>query len=217
MILISILMAGLAVSAMAEEAVEELSKETVVTEMVAEKVEEKPAAVEENPVEAVQKPAEKPVVKALEKPVENAAEPAAKPVEVASCEVVDAEDPLKGCAAHLVKVSKGYERALKEWKAFALSASRRLENVAARETKMKGDIQAKSTEITKLRLESSRKNKNRLKQLERENKQLWKDLKAIVKEQAGLCKNLAKQGAKKQSELSANISARWKSARSSLR
>ncbi len=181
-IFIPILVIGLAGSAFAEEPAKELSKETVVTELVKEKEADKPEKV-----------------------------PACAPTQE------DGDETLLGCSQHLAKVTKGYERALEEWKAFAVSASNRLANAAKKESEAKTQIQKNSAEILKLKFKRNRENKNKIKELERANKELWKKLKSITKEKEGLCKGLAKEGSRKHSELGANISARWKGARSALR
>lgn len=149
---------------------------------------------------------------------EDAAAPAAPAAPAAACAAPDAaEEPLLGCAEHLAKVTAGYEKALKEWKAFARAASNRLKIVIEKEQGAKKKIQENSAEINALKFKRSKADKGRIKDLERDNKALWKTLKGIESDKARVCKEISKEGAAKQDALSDSLRDLWKTARGSLR
>ncbi len=124
---------------------------------------------------------------------------------------------MQGCTEHLSRVGDGYENAWKEWKAFARSASNRLKVVMEKEEGAKKKIQENAAEINTLKFKKSRADKGRIKDLEKENKSLWKTLKGIEGEKSRLCREISKEGARKHGALSDSLSALWKEARGALR
>ncbi|HBL17449.1 MAG: hypothetical protein A2X36_08035 [Elusimicrobia bacterium GWA2_69_24] len=139
-----------------------------------------------------------------------AAQPAAKCAECAPCAGAAATAPLAGCAAPLKEVVAAYQRAHEDFGRWAEKKSLEVQKIFDKEDGLKKKIQDNSTEINELKFKAGKADKKRLKELESENKGLWKELNGIAREKKDFCKSLSKEAPGQVRELNKGVELKLK-------
>lgn len=132
------------------------------------------------------------------------APPPAEPAAPAKAESAACGDPepgkLAGCAQPLAELAAAYEDARRKTADFAAERSAGLAELFKKEAELKATIEKNSADVTKLKFESGKDSKRRVKELEKENKGLWKELKGMEGQKARACKELRKAVSRHASE-----------------
>ncbi|HAM36132.1 MAG TPA: hypothetical protein DEB40_02620 [Elusimicrobia bacterium] len=173
----------------------------------------KPAEAAVKTPEAVAKPAESPVKspEAAAQPAQPQVQPAeapAKPVEIAPAAKKEPEKALATCAQHLTPLADGYRQAYERMRQWMREISDRTTAADEKVKSIQTKIQDNEATITKLKVEAPKANKSRIKDLSRDNKQLWKDLEAAKKETVALRRSVSKTLNQKVKETSDEIKGR---------
>lgn len=126
----------------------------------------------------------------------------------ASCLVSGPGAKAVGCAGSYQKVSDGFLEGYRAMDAWVAAASEQVSASAEKVEKLEDQIKANESEVTGLKLQRSKEAKAKLKELDKANRQLWKDLDAARREQDAICKGFTRAAAAKVKELTADISKR---------
>lgn len=186
----------------------------VVKEAVVEKAALKaaaPAAAEVPPAAAAAPAAAKTDVKAAVPAAEAPAAPvAAAPAAKAEAPVAKAAEAFKpvGVAAPYATVLDSYTAARAGFEEWLKEASAQAKELDERETALKKDIQAKEAELTQVKFQGGKDSKQKIKDLEKETKELWRQLGALGKETQSLARKLQRDAATKVRELNGAVASR---------
>jgi len=185
-------------------------------------VKEKPAEASAETAEAAQ-PEQAPAKQgeapqAAVKPAEAPAKPAEAPAKPAEASVSRKEPAkeLSSCAQPLVPLAEAYREAYESMQRWIREASDQTAAADERVKRLQAQIQDNEAVITKLKFEDTKENRARIKDLAKDNKQLWKDLDAARREKAALCRALSKTAGQKVRELSDAVRERLKEVQSRL-
>lgn len=126
----------------------------------------------------------------------------------ASCLVSGPAAEAVGCAGAYQKVSDGFLDGYKAMDAWVGEASAQVSASAEKVAKIEEQIKTNESSVTTLKLDRSKDAKLKLKELDKANKQLWKELDAARREQDALCKGFARASAAKVKELTTDITKR---------
>lgn len=126
----------------------------------------------------------------------------------ASCLVSGPAAETVGCAGAYQKVSDGFLEGYKAMDAWVASASGQVSASAEKVEKIEDQIKENESSVTKLKLERSKEAKLKLKELDKANKVLWKELDAARREQDALCKGFSRAASAKVKELVADVTKR---------
>ena len=118
------------------------------------------------------------------------------------------ERKLEGCSASFQTLADGYREAHERMQKWVYEASDQAAAVAKREAVLQEKIQQNEAAMTRLKLEWSKEAKAKLKELARENKELWRELEGVRKERKVLCRGLYTAAEQKVKELSAQMKER---------
>ncbi len=167
----------------------------------------------ELPKPASEKTPEKPAVTMAEdapaKPAPEAPEGAPRELKEACPEPAKPEErKLEGCSARFQTLADGYREAHESMRKWVYEASDQAAAVARRESVLQEKIQQNEAAMTRLKLEWSKEAKAKLKELARENKELWRELEGVRKERKVLCRALYTAAEQKVKELSAQMKER---------
>ena len=132
--------------------------------------------------------------------------------EPASCLVPGPGADGKGCAGAYKKVTDGFVEGTKAWDAWVAQAASQVDAAADKVAKAEDAIKDNEAAITKLKLERSKDAKLKLAELNKANKQLWKDHETASREQDVLCKGFSKAASMKLKELLADLTKRLQEA-----
>ncbi|MEK7743518.1 MAG: hypothetical protein AAB578_03945 [Elusimicrobiota bacterium] len=161
--------------------------------------------MEERPKQA----AETPVQEADKKPAQGAPEGAPPEPKTDCPEPAKPEErKLEGCSARFQTLADGYREAHESMRKWMYEASDKAAAVAKREAVLQEKIQRNEAAMTRLKLEWSKEAKAKLKELARENKELWRELEGVRKERKVLCRGLYTAAEQKVKELSAQMKER---------
>ena len=141
--------------------------------------------------------------------------PAAAEAPKASCLVPGPAAESIGCAGAYQKVSEGFLDGYKAMDAWVGQASGQVSASAEKVEKIEDQIKDNESSVTKLKLDRSKDAKLKLKELDKANKALWRELEAARKEQDALCKGFTRAAAAKVKELVADVTKRLAEAQKS--
>jgi hypothetical protein len=154
-----------------------------------------------------------------EKPAAPAAAPAAeqpKEKPCPSCEA-DSKAALVGCVQNLQAVTDAYKAAYEGFKKWTEESSAHVSDLQAKSDEMRKKIQENEASITQLKLDGSKAAKAKLKELEKENKGLWKVNEGIEKQKKALCGEISKATALKVKEFGRTIGESLSSAQAGMK
>lgn len=134
--------------------------------------------------------------------------PAAAEAPKAACLVSGPAAESVGCAGAYQKVSDGFLEGYKAMDAWVASASGQVSASAEKVGKIEDQIKENESSVTKLKLDRSKDAKLKLKELDKANKVLWRELEAARREQDALCKGFTRAAAAKVKELLADVTKR---------
>ncbi len=161
--------------------------------------------MEERPKQA----AETPVQEAEKKPAQEAPEGAPREQQAACPEPAKPEErKLEGCSARFQSLADEYREAQESMQKWVYEASDQAAAVARRESVLQEKIQQNEAAMTRLKLEWSKEAKAKLKELGKENKELWRELEGVRKERKALCRALYAAAEQKVKDLSAQMKER---------
>lgn len=126
----------------------------------------------------------------------------------AACLVSGPATEAVGCAGAYQKVSDGFLEGYKAMDAWVASASGQVSASAEKVEKIEDQIKENESSVTKLKLDRSKDAKLKLKELDKANKALWRELEAARREQDALCKGFSRSSATKVKELVADVTKR---------
>jgi hypothetical protein len=132
-----------------------------------------------------------------------AAEPKAPP-----CLVSGPAAEGKGCAGAYKAVSEGFLGGYKAMEAWVAESSAQVAASAEKVEAIEKSIRDNESQVTGLKLQRSKEAKAKLKELDKANKGLWRELDAARREQDSLCKGLSRAAAAKVKELTLDVSKR---------
>lgn len=121
----------------------------------------------------------------------------------------------KGCAGAYSKVSDGFLSGYKAMDAWVGEASAQVAASAEKVDQIEKSIRDNESEVTGLKLQRSKEAKAKLKELDKSNKTLWRELEAARREQDALCKGLSRAAAAKVKELTLDVTKRLTEAQKS--
>ncbi|MFA5138831.1 MAG: hypothetical protein WC728_06305 [Elusimicrobiota bacterium] len=124
---------------------------------------------------------------------------------------------LSGCAQSLQAVTDAYKAAYEGFQKWTEDSSARVSGLQAKSEEMRGKIQENEAAITKLKLDGSKAAKAKLKELEKENKGLWKSNEGIEKQKKALCGEISKATAQKVKEFNKGIGDALSSAQAGMK
>ena len=150
-------------------------------------------------------------------PAEAAPAPAPK-CECPACPAEASKDPsLLGCVKALETVAVGLKEAYLGFRQWTAETSRQMEGLEKRDTELQSKLVDADTQIAKLRAESEKTNKRKIKELTQESKQLTKDLAVLRKEKAATCDSISKTAGRKVKEIQADLKIRLDQAQSEVK
>lgn len=120
-----------------------------------------------------------------------------------------------GCAGAYQKVSDGFLDGYKAMDAWVGSASAQVSASADKVGKIEDQIKENESSVTGLKLQRSKEAKLKLKELDKANRALWKELDAARREQDALCRGFSRAAAAKVKELTLDVSKRLSEAQKS--
>lgn len=160
--------------------------------------------------EAVEAP-KKPAPKSLPG-IEAPAKPLPPPVPcLLSGPMADGE----GCAGYYRKVAEGYLEAYKAMDAWLSAASAEVSGAEETVKKFEQSVRENETAMTALKLDRSKEAKLKLRELDKANKQIWRELEAARANQAAVCKGLSRSAAQKVKDLTLDLTQRLAQAQKS--
>ena len=112
-----------------------------------------------------------------------------------------------GCAANYRPVADSFLAGYKGMDAWIAEAGKQVAAAAGKVEELTKKVRDNETEMTTLKLDSSKAAKAKLKDLSVQNKQLWKDLETARRDQAAVCKNFKREVMQKVKELNAAVGA----------
>lgn len=216
-----LLSAALALPALAEEPKPAAPVETPKVEAPA-KVAETPKA-EAPKAEAPKAEAPKAEAPKAETPKAEAPKAEAPKAEAPKAEPAPAPAPkpvkakaLTECAACLSPLIDGYKGVLADLDKWVAEVD--AQTAAAEESfqKLQKGISDNEVAITKAKLEGGKANKERVKELTKQNKTLWSELEAARKAKAALCKQFGRDASQKVREYNATIQEKLKESQSRM-
>ena len=126
----------------------------------------------------------------------------------AACLVPGPGNAGTGCAGAYRVVADAYLNAYKAMDSWLSAASFEVSGAADRVNKLEQSVRDNEAAMTALKLDRSKDAKNKLRELDKTNKQLWKDLEAARAAQATICKGFSKSAAQKVKDLGVDINAK---------
>ncbi|MBI3299662.1 MAG: hypothetical protein HYZ75_15965 [Elusimicrobia bacterium] len=157
--------------------------------------------------EAPEPAAEKPAVEAPAKSDAPAKADAPANAE-ASCLVPGPGTAGQGCAGAYRVVADAYLAAYKAMDAWLSAASFEVSGAAERVNKLEQAVRDNESTMTALKLDRSKDAKNKLRELDKTNKSLWKDLRTARAAQAVVCKGFSRSAAQKVKDLGSDLNAK---------
>lgn len=133
--------------------------------------------------------------------------PAAAPAKD-SCLVPGPGAAAAGCAGAYQRVSDGFLEGYKAMDAWVGSASAQVAGSAEKVAGIEKSIRDNESQVTGLKLQRTKDAKAKLKELDKANRALWKELDAARREQDALCKGFTRAAAAKVKELVADVQKR---------
>lgn len=142
------------------------------------------------------------------------APPAAEP-KAPACLVSGPGAEGKGCAGAYKSVSEGFLDGYKAMDAWVGEASGQVAASADKVEAIEKSIRDNESQVTGLKLQRSKEAKAKLKELDKANKGLWRELDAARREQDALCRGFSRAAAAKVKELTLDVSKRLSEAQKS--
>ncbi|MFA6004525.1 MAG: hypothetical protein WC881_10705 [Elusimicrobiota bacterium] len=153
-----------------------------------------------------------------EVPVVESVKPVAKaPVRIVEPAPAPVAKPLSETAKKLLPLVAGYKQAQESAQAWVDEVGKQSQAMDEKISGIQAQVQANEAAITKLKVESEKKNKAAIKERNKDNKQLWAELAAAKKEQAAFNRELSKTAGQKARAYSDDIMTRLKEVQTDLR
>ncbi|MFA6028346.1 MAG: hypothetical protein WC969_00695 [Elusimicrobiota bacterium] len=159
---------------------------------------------------------EAPKVEAPKVEIPKAEAPKTEPVAAAPAPKPVKAKVLTECAACLTPLIDGYKGVLADLEKWTAEVD--AQTAAAEESfqKLQKGISDNEVAITKAKLEGGKANKERVKELNKQNKTLWSELEAARKAKAALCKQFGRDASQKVREYNASIQEKLKESQSRM-
>jgi len=139
-----------------------------------------------------------------------------KPPETPATPKEEQVKPLSSSAQQLAPLAESYRQAYEAVQRWMRNVSDQSAIADGKIRQIQGKITENEASITRLKLESARENKSRISDLNKQNKELWKELEAAKRDKAEFCSSLSKTAAQKVREFSDDIKAKLKAVQAQL-
>lgn len=110
----------------------------------------------------------------------------------ACCPCPAKEEGLAGCSQHLEEMAQAYKEGYEKMLAWAKQASGWVVSLQQKEEELKAKIQENEAAITKLKFSRTKASQVKLKELQAETEDLWKELHGVERKSAAVCATISK-------------------------